>query len=59
MPVYLGFGLIPFLELILKPNIKNYEIFQEQIAKENKGYDYVLYFFALLQVASLFIFFTL
>jgi alkane 1-monooxygenase len=48
--------LIPSLELIIPPNLKNLEKAEEHLAKKNPWYDYVLYLIVLLQLPTLFFF---
>lgn len=48
--------LIPCLELIIPPNLKNLEKAEEDLAKQNPWYDYVLYLIVLLQLPTLFFF---
>ncbi|MFY8128233.1 MAG: alkane 1-monooxygenase [Chitinophagaceae bacterium] len=48
--------LIPALELIIPPNLKNLEKAEEDLAKQNPWYDYVLYVIVLLQLPILFFF---
>ena len=43
LPAIVFFGLVPFLELFIKPNKKNFSKEAEKIAKENKNYTYILY----------------
>ncbi len=44
---------LPTVELFLKPDGKNMDAAQEEIAKQDKVYDYLLYAFVLLQFAAL------
>lgn len=48
--------LIPMLELVIPPNLKNLEKAEEDLAKQNPWYDYVLYLIVLLQIPTLFFF---
>lgn len=48
--------LIPLLELFIPPNNKNLEKIEEDVAKQNKWYDYMLYIIVLLQLPTLFFF---
>ena len=43
LPAIVFFGLVPFLELFIKPNKKNFSKEAEKIAKENNNYTYILY----------------
>jgi alkane 1-monooxygenase len=47
---------IPTIELFLKPDPVNFSKAEEEIAKADKTYDYLLYLVVLLQVPALFIF---
>lgn len=48
--------LVPAAELFQKPDPANMEMAEEEIAKENGWYDYILYSVVLFQFAALFIF---
>jgi len=52
LPVY-SFLLIPFTELFLNTNSKNYTEMEENLAKENKNFDYILYLMVPVQYFSL------
>ena len=43
MPVIYAFGVIPLLELFLKPDASNFSAAEEEIVKANKAYDFILY----------------
>jgi alkane 1-monooxygenase len=45
--------LIPLSELFIRPDEKNLDDTEAEIAKADKGYDYLLYFFVVLQYATL------
>jgi alkane 1-monooxygenase len=47
----LAFGIIPCIELLMKPDVKNMEAAEASIAKQSKVFDYILYFFVALMVA--------
>ena len=47
---------IPLIELVLKPNDSNLNQAEEELAKHNKAYDYVLYSIVVVQFIALFIF---
>jgi alkane 1-monooxygenase len=47
---------VPMLELFLKPNTQNMTAAEEELAKNDKTYDYLLYLVVYLQVATLFFF---
>ncbi|MBX9782010.1 MAG: alkane 1-monooxygenase [Chitinophagaceae bacterium] len=42
-PVIYAFGIIPFIELFLKPQTANLTAAEEEMAKADKTYDYILY----------------
>ena len=42
-PIIEAFVLIPFLEFFLKPNDKNLSEAEEEMIKDDKMYDYILY----------------
>lgn len=48
LPVILGFVVMPLGELFLKPNLLNLGQAEEEMAKTDKLYDYMLYFFIIL-----------
>ncbi len=48
--------LIPLLELVIKPNNGNMSAAEEELAKNDKWYDYLLYLVVLLQIPTLFFF---
>lgn len=48
--------LIPATELLVNPNTKNMTAIEEDIAKQNPWYDYVLYIIAFIQLPTLFFF---
>ena len=43
LPVVYAFGIVPLLELIFKPNSKNLTQTQEELVKQDRLYDLVLY----------------
>lgn len=53
LPVIYAFGLIPLLELLIRPNTANREKAEEEMAKVNRLYDFVLYAIVLLQWPAL------
>lgn len=55
-PMVYTWILIPLVELLLKPDEKNMEAAEEELAKKDKLYDYVLYLFVACQFVALFIF---
>ncbi|MBS4063033.1 MAG: alkane 1-monooxygenase [Chitinophagaceae bacterium] len=52
--VLYGFGLIPFIELFLKPRESNLSVAEEELAKADKTYDYILYAIVPIQYFLLF-----
>lgn len=56
LPVIWAYILIPIIELFLKPNEKNLEAAEEEIAKSSKWYDYVLYLVVPFQYGLLILF---
>lgn len=56
LPVIYGFAFIPFLELFLKPDSKNLSAAEEEMAKADKTYDYILYLIVPLQYLMLIVF---
>lgn len=57
LPVLFVFGLVPFLELFIKPNKNNFTKEEEKTEKENKLYTYLLYLILPIQIIFLFLFF--
>ena len=57
LPAIIFFGLVPFLEFFIKPNLDNFTKEQEKSEKENKLYTYLLYLTLPIQIVYLFIFF--
>ena len=55
-PLIYAWIVIPGLELFLKPDSSNLSAAEEELAKQNKLYDYILYLIVLLQVPTLFYF---
>jgi alkane 1-monooxygenase len=51
-----AFLLIPVTELLIKPNKKNMDKAEEEVAKKDATYDYMLYCFVVLQYAALYLF---
>lgn len=56
LPLIYSFILLPFAELLIKPDSKNFDVAEEELAKQDKTYDYLLYFFVLIQFVALFVF---
>ncbi len=57
VPLFYSFVVIPILELFVKANSKNMALAEENLAKTNKLYDYMLYIIVPMQFVSLFLFF--
>jgi alkane 1-monooxygenase len=55
-PMMYTWIFLPLTELVLKPDEKNMDAAEEELAKKDRLYDYLLYFFVLLQFLALFIF---
>jgi alkane 1-monooxygenase len=55
-PLIYAWVVIPGLELFLKPDPSNLSEAEEEVARRNKLYDYVLYLIVLLQLPTLFFF---
>jgi len=56
LPVIYGFIVIPAIEFFLAPNEKNLAAAEEEMAKQDKWYDYLLHAIVPLQYASLIMF---
>jgi alkane 1-monooxygenase len=48
--------IIPFAELFINPSKKNLDAAEEEMAKQDKVYDYMLYLIVIFQFAALFLF---
>jgi alkane 1-monooxygenase len=57
-PMMYTWIILPLTELVLKPDEKNMNAAEEDLAKKDRFYDYLLYFFVLLQFVALYIFLT-
>lgn len=57
-PMMYAWVFIPLVELFLKPGNKNMDAAEEEMAKKDPVYDWLLYIIVLLQFAALFYFFT-
>ena len=55
-PMMYAWIIIPLAELLIKPDKKNMDAAEEEVAKKDKLYDYMLYSFVLLQFVALYIF---
>lgn len=58
VPLLYVFFFIPILELFIAPNPKNLDEVEEQLAKSNKFYDFIIWLTVPLQYLLLFIFLT-
>jgi alkane 1-monooxygenase len=56
LPIIYGFIAIPLAELFLKPRQANLDAAEEEMAKKDNTYDYILYGMVLLQVPLVFYF---
>jgi alkane 1-monooxygenase len=56
LPLIYAWVVIPGLELFLKPNNANLSEAQEELVKQNRAYDYILYLIVFLQIPTLFYF---
>jgi alkane 1-monooxygenase len=57
LPVIWAFVFIPTIELFMKPNAANMDAAEEELARNDKRYDYLLYAVVVLQYISLIYFF--
>ena len=53
MPIIVYFGLVPMLELLLKPDKSNFDIAEEEKAKSDLFYDWILLFTVPVQIGFL------
>ncbi len=53
-----AWAIIPFTELFINPSEKNLDAAEEEMAKKDKVYDYMLYLIVIFQFAALFLFLT-
>ena len=56
LPLLYIFFVIPFVELLIRPDAKNLEQAEEELTKQNKIYDYLLYLAVIIQYNVLYIF---
>lgn len=56
LPMIYAWILIPVVELFIRPDEKNMSAAEEEVAKKDSLYDYMLYTFVLLQFAALYVF---
>lgn len=54
LPVIYTFVFVPILELLIKPNVNNMSLAEEELAKDDRGYDYLLYLVVFIQLPTLF-----
>ena len=54
LPLIVTWILLPVLELIIKPDVKNLSAVEEQVAKQSRIYDYLTYMMVVLQLPTLF-----
>ena len=53
LPLIWAWVIIPFAELLIKPVPANMNAAEEELAKKNRTYDYLLYFIVILQYSLL------
>jgi alkane 1-monooxygenase len=53
-----AWAIIPFTELFINPSEKNLDAAEEEMAKQDRVYDYMLYLIVIFQFAALFLFLT-
>lgn len=56
LPVMFAFAIIPLLELIVSPDIRNIDAAEEEMAKKDRVYDWLLYLVVPLQYGMLYLF---
>jgi alkane 1-monooxygenase len=56
LPILYGFGLIPLLELLIRPDPINLSETEEALARENPAYDWLIYLMVPVQLAMLTLF---
>lgn len=56
MPMIIAWGLLPLLELFIKPDKRNLNAAEEEMAKKDPVYDYLLYAVVVFQFVALYIF---
>jgi alkane 1-monooxygenase len=57
-PILYAWVLMPTLELIIRPDEKNLDAAEEELAKKDRLYDYMLYMIVALQFAALYFYLT-
>jgi len=55
-PMIYAWIILPLTELLLNPDEKNMDAADEELAKKDRLYDYMLYIFVILQFVALFVF---
>lgn len=56
LPIVISFAVLPLLELIIRPSNTNMDAAEEEIAKKDRFYDWLLYLIVPLQYGALFMF---
>lgn len=56
IPLLIAWVLIPLAELLLPPDAQNLEVTEEEMARHDRRYDWILYSIVPLQYAALFVF---
>lgn len=56
LPVIYAFVFVPLLELLIEPNAKNMSLAEEEVSKDDRVYDYLLYLVVIMQLPTLFFF---
>jgi alkane 1-monooxygenase len=56
LPLIYGYVVIPLIELFVKPKEENLSVAEEALAKEDRTFDYALYFMVAIQVVAVFVF---
>ncbi len=57
-PMLYAWIILPLMELFIQPNAKNMNVAEEELAKNDRIYDYMLYLIVLLQFIALYKFLT-
>ena len=57
-PMLYAWVLMPFAELFISPDKKNFSAAEEELVKKDRIYDYLLYIIVVLQFAALYVFLT-
>src|SRR5689334_22077830 len=56
VPMFYAWVVIPLLELFVRPDPANMELAEEELAKKDRIYDYILHLIVIIQVPTLFYF---